>query len=71
MKPAEIRDMSTEQIRQRLEQAREEHFKLRFQFATGQLPNHTRLRLVRRDIARLATVLRERELGAGEEAEGS
>jgi large subunit ribosomal protein L29 len=69
MKPAEIRALSTEEIRARLEDARENYFKLRFQLATGQLADHSRLKWARREIARLATILRERELEA--EAEGS
>ncbi len=69
MKAADIRALSTEEIRARLEDAREEYFRLRFQFATGQLTDHSRLRQTRRDIARLATILRERELVA--EIEGS
>ncbi len=62
MKAAEIRALSTEEIRARLEEAREEYFKLRFQFASGQLTDTSRLRIARRNIARLATILREREL---------
>jgi large subunit ribosomal protein L29 len=62
MKPAEIRALSTEEIQSRLEDAREEYFKLRFQFVTGQLNDHSRLRFTRREIARFATILREREL---------
>ncbi len=69
MKAADVRALSTEEIRARLEDAREEYFRLRFQFATGQLTDHSRLRLTRRDVARLATILRERELAA--EIEGS
>ena len=64
MKVGEIRALSDDEIGSRLEDAREEHFKLRFQFATAQLTDYTRLRQIRRDIARLATVLRERELAA-------
>lgn len=62
MKPAEIRDLSTEEIRSRLEDARENYFKLRFQFASGQLTDHSQLRIARREIARFATIVREREL---------
>jgi len=64
MKVGEIRALSDDEIVSRLEDAREEHFKLRFQFATAQLTDYTRLRQIHRDIARLATVLRERELAA-------
>ncbi len=69
MKPEQIRDLSAEEIRSRLADAREEYFKLRFQFATGQLTDHSRLRQARREIARLATIARERELAGP--AEGS
>jgi len=64
MKVGEIRALSDDEIVSRLEDALEEHFKLRFQFATAQLTDYTRLRQIHRDIARLATVLRERELAA-------
>ncbi|WP_028279668.1 50S ribosomal protein L29 [Arthrobacter sp. H5] len=53
------KDRLTEELRK----AKEELFNLRFQSATGQLENHGRLRSVKRDIARIYTVLRERELG--------
>jgi large subunit ribosomal protein L29 len=69
MKPEQIRALSVEEIRSRLAEAREEYFKLRFQFATGQLTDHSRLRQARREIARLATIERERELSG--QAEGS
>jgi large subunit ribosomal protein L29 len=62
MKPAEIRTLSTEEIQSQLDDARENYFKLRFQFSTGQLADHSQLQIARREIARLATVLREREL---------
>lgn len=64
MKAAEIRALSTEQIAARLDDAREAYFKLRFQFAVGQLTDTSRLRITRREIARLATILRERQLMA-------
>jgi large subunit ribosomal protein L29 len=69
MKTAEIRALSTDEIAARLDEARENYFKLRFQFATGQLTDHSQLKIARKEIARLATVLRERELAA--ELEGS
>jgi large subunit ribosomal protein L29 len=68
MKAAELRDLTLQDLQARLEQARESYFRLRFQSATGQLPDHSKMRLARRDIARLATVLREREL-AGPDAD--
>ena len=62
MKPEEIRSMSVEEIQSSLDDARENYFNLRFQFATGQLTDHSRLRFARREIARLATILKEQEL---------
>ena len=61
MKPAEIRDMTDGEIRDRIEQLQEERFRLRFRYATQQLENPMLLRNLRRDISRLNTVLRERE----------
>ncbi len=59
----ELRHLDEEGLEERLREAKEELFNLRFQAATGQLESHGRLRQVRRDIARIYTVLRERELG--------
>lgn len=69
MKPADIRKLSLEKIQSELEDARENYFRLRFQFSTGGVTDHNRLRIARGDIARLATILRERELEA--ELQGS
>ena len=66
MKASAIRDLSTEEIRDELETARQNLFNLRFQWATAQIRDHNLLKAARRDIARLETVLREREL-VGEE----
>ena len=60
---AEIRDLADDELLSRLGEAKEELFNLRFQVATGQLDNNRRLHHVRRDIARIYTVMRERELG--------
>lgn len=60
MKPAEIRNLSSTEIRAKLNDAREEYMNLRFQMAIGGLKDYTRLRITRREIARLLTVLRER-----------
>jgi large subunit ribosomal protein L29 len=60
---AEIRDLADDELVTRLGEAKEELFNLRFQVATGQLDNNRRLQHVRRDIARIYTVMRERELG--------
>ena len=62
MKPAEIREMTDGEIRERIEQLQEERFRLRFRSATQQLENPMLLRNLRRDISRLKTVQREREL---------
>ena len=59
----EFRGLTDEELATRLKESKEELFNLRFQGATGQLENHGRLRAVRKDIARLYTVMRERELG--------
>lgn len=59
----ELRNLNQEELVARLREAKEELFNLRFQGATGQLENHGRLRAVRKDIARIYTILRERELG--------
>jgi large subunit ribosomal protein L29 len=64
----EIRALGDEEIVTRLREAKEELFNLRFQVATGQLDNNRRLQTIRRDIARIYTVLRERELGITYEA---
>lgn len=61
MKPKELRTLTREELEQRLREAREERFNLRFQQKTGQLGNPLRLREVRKDIARLITLLKERE----------
>ncbi|MBA2312057.1 MAG: 50S ribosomal protein L29 [Actinobacteria bacterium] len=62
LKPSDIRELGVEEIEQRLAESREELFNLRFQNATGQLDNFRRIRELRRDIARIKTVLRENEL---------
>jgi large subunit ribosomal protein L29 len=60
---AQLRVSTEEELRIKLAEAKEELFNLRFQGATGQLESHGRLRAVRKDIARIYTVMRERELG--------
>ena len=60
---AELRTLDADDLAEKLREAKEELFNLRFQAATGQLESHGRLRSVRRDIARIYTVMRERELG--------
>jgi large subunit ribosomal protein L29 len=61
--PGELRELTDEELADRVRQSKEELFNLRFQMATGQLANNRRLRVVRQEIARVYTVLRERELG--------
>jgi large subunit ribosomal protein L29 len=60
---AELRELHDDELDTRLREAKEELFNLRFQMATGQLDNNRRLRTVRHDIARIYTILHERELG--------
>jgi large subunit ribosomal protein L29 len=60
---AELRELHDDELETRLREAKEELFNLRFQMATGQLDNNRRLRTVRHDIARIYTILHERELG--------
>ena len=60
---AQLDGFDNERLVEELRKAKEELFNLRFQSATGQLENHGRLRAVKKDIARIYTVLRERELG--------
>jgi len=61
-KATELRELPDEELLGRIDAAKEELFNLRFQLATGQLDNPSRLKQVRHDLARIATVLREREL---------
>lgn len=64
MKASELRDLRAQELAERLVEARQELFNLRFQLATGQLDNTARLRQVRRELARIATVMREQEIAA-------
>lgn len=73
MQPREIRAWTTEDLERRLAEAYQERFALRRELALGRLEDHTRIAAVKRDIARMSTILRERELsadivGGGEEA---
>ena len=65
----ELRGFDDDRLADELRKAKEELFNLRFQSATGQLDNHGRLRAVRKDIARIYTEMRERELGIGVKGE--
>ena len=67
MKANELRKLSTEELTAKEKALKEELFNLRFQHATGQLENTARLKAVKSDIARMYTVLRERELGISQE----
>lgn len=64
MKAAEIRSLSGEDLQAKLKEARAELFNLRFQMATGQLDNTARIKQVKKDIARIQTEMRDRELKA-------
>jgi large subunit ribosomal protein L29 len=61
MKATEIRELETDELHGRIGELKEELFNLRFQLATGQLDNHRRMKTVRREIARIRTVLRQRD----------
>ena len=67
MKTAELRELPSEELQTRLDEVKEELFNLRFQHATGQLENYSRLGQLRKDVARLRSIQRERELGIGRE----
>jgi large subunit ribosomal protein L29 len=69
MKPEEIRKLSVEELRAKLSDSREELMNLRFRQITGQLTDTNRLRLLRRDIARMETILRESIRAAVQEGE--
>ena len=71
MNTAEIREMTDEELLEELEEAREEKFNLRFQLATNQLDNTARIKEVKQDIARILTVLRERELASSADAKSA
>jgi len=64
VRASELRELTANELAVKLDEAKAELFNLRFQFATNQLDSSARLRLVRRDIARIATVIREQELEA-------
>jgi large subunit ribosomal protein L29 len=68
---AELRNLGRDELQSKLAEAKEELFNLRFQAATGQLESHGRLRAVRKDIARIYTVLTERALGITEEVDAA
>jgi large subunit ribosomal protein L29 len=67
MTPAELRDMSDTELQEHIHIARRELFGLRFQHATGELDNTSRLNLAKREVARVLTILHEREINADTE----
>jgi large subunit ribosomal protein L29 len=69
MRAKALQELNDAELAQRLEEAKEEQFNLRFQLATGQLENSARINQVRRYIARIRTLIREREIAAAEAAE--
>jgi large subunit ribosomal protein L29 len=70
-KAKELRDLSDVDLEQRLIESKHELFNLRFQLATGKQDNSARLGQVRKEVARIATLLREREIDAAEAAEAA
>ena len=68
MSVTDLREMTTEELTEELAEAKEERFNLRFQVATNQLDNTSRMRELKKHIARILTVLRERELEEGRSA---
>jgi large subunit ribosomal protein L29 len=67
MSIADLRELSTEELMEALVEAKEERFNLRFQVATNQLDNTARLKAVKKEIARILTVMRERDMEAATE----
>ena len=69
--PAELREMDEQELIDNLASAQQELFNLRFQHVTGQLDNYSRFSVVRKDIARLHTIMREREISEAEAQEST
>jgi len=69
MASEELRNMSTDELKSNLDDAREELMNFRFQQSTGELTDHTRIRFTRRQIARLLTIIHEKELKLRSESE--
>ena len=69
MQPEQIRNLSQTEVARQLDESYQELFNLRFQYSTGQLKNTARLGQVRREIARLRTIMREREVAAAAQEE--
>jgi large subunit ribosomal protein L29 len=70
MRANEMRNLTLDELQQRLDDSKQEAFNLRFQQASGQLEDTNRLRILRRETARILTLIRERELQAEEESNG-
>lgn len=70
MEASELRELPDDELRQQLADSKEELFNLRFQVVTGQLDNPRRIKQIRRDIARVLTVMREREIAVARETQG-
>ena len=68
LKVSEIKELGHEEIQTKLDETKEELFNLRFQNATGQLDNYKRIRELKRDVARIKTILREQEIASAEES---
>jgi large subunit ribosomal protein L29 len=68
MEATELRDLSDDELASKLDEAKEELFNLRFQLVTGQLDNPMRIKVMRREVARILTVMREREIEMHEQA---
>jgi large subunit ribosomal protein L29 len=66
-KASELRELADAELQERLEESKEELFNLRFQLVTGQLDNASRIGHIRREIARLYTIVRQREIAAAEQ----
>jgi large subunit ribosomal protein L29 len=69
MTATELRELPDDELRQKLDEGKEELFNLRFQIVTGQLDDPRRIKQVKREVARVLTVLREREIAASRENE--
>ena len=69
--PAELREMVDEELLNHLAEAKQELFNLRFQLVTGQLDNYARLGQMKKDVARINTILRDREIAAAEAIEAA
>lgn len=64
MTALELRKLSFKELREKLDESKEELFNLRFQLVTNQLDNTTRIKQVKRDVARISTIMREQEIAA-------